>query len=93
MSKNKEIRWGRTRRGWLDPHHPAFDLLVEDATKARYLVSGVGFTGSIIGTVKLDRYCRDVLNAELIIGESTGFVNGIRFSKVEDCVHFKLRIG
>lgn len=93
--KNREIRWGRRYRDfYVDPDSAAFDLLIDDAIDRGYISSGFsGFsTVNTLKIVKLDRLCRDHLNAELIIGESTGRVNGIRFRTVEDCLGFKLRI-
>lgn len=93
--KQREIRWGRLYRDYQPcPDSKAFDLLISDAIKHGYLRSGFGRFGAnnVIKTVRLDRFCREVLNAELIIGDSTGRVNGIRFSKQEDCIHFKMRV-
>lgn len=89
--KKREIRWGKNFGFYYaESDNKPFALLVSDATDHGYLK---GFRSNrVINIVRLDRFCRDVLNAELIIGESTGYINGIRFKKVEDCVHFKMRV-
>lgn len=89
--KKREIRWGKAFGDYYAvSQNKAFDLLISDATDRGYL-KGFG-SYSLINIVKLDRFCRDVLDAELIIGESTGRINGIRFSKQEDCIHFRMRV-
>lgn len=95
MPDQREIRWGKQRKGYNpDPESNAFYLLVDDAKRSGYIRTGYQFVsgGDVLRTVQLDRFCRDVLNAKLIIGESTGYINGIRFSNIEDCLHFKLRV-
>ena len=93
--KKREIRWGRSFKNYYSPpESKAFELLMSEAIKHRYLrfaFNGFGHQ-EVNKTIKLDRFCRDVLDAELIIGESTGQINGIRFRNQEDCIHFKMRV-
>lgn len=94
-SRNREIKWGRHYRYYdPNPKSHAFDLLMSDAIAHGYLKSG--FTkfdnSNVAKIVCLDRFCRDHLDAELLIGESTGTVNGVRFKRIEDCIGFKLRL-
>lgn len=90
MPDNKEIKWGKSNQ----TTRKALDLLVRDAVSKGYLTSGFGDYGSsnVHKVVKLDRFCRDKLDATLLIGESTGRINGIRFKNEQDCVMFKLRL-
>lgn len=94
--KKREIRWGRSYRDFDPiPDSRAFDLMISDATQHGYIRYGINGFGpnNVTKIIKIDRFCREVLDAELIIGESTGRINGIRFKKEEDCIHFKMRVG
>lgn len=96
VPKANEVRWGKRYSSYsVRPNSSAFDLLIDEAVRHGYLSSGNQLTGymNMAKVVKLDRFCRKVLNAELIIGDSTGNINGIRFNDENDCTMFKLRVG